>query len=93
VGFRPFVYSLARRWNLAGFVRNDSAGITLEIEGQAREFACFQQTLCDEAPPLARIDTVVAQALLALGDIHAAILESLGQSEPPRAGLARRGHM
>ncbi|HEY1348151.1 MAG TPA: carbamoyltransferase HypF [Ktedonobacteraceae bacterium] len=76
VGFRPFVYGLAMRWKLAGFVRNDSAGVTIEIEGQARELARFQQTLREEAPPLARIDTVVAQALPVLGDIHFVILES-----------------
>ncbi len=33
VGFRPFVYGLAQRWGLTGFVMNDSAGVTMEVEG------------------------------------------------------------
>lgn len=77
VGFRPFVYTLAGRWSLAGFVRNDSEGVTIEIEGPARKLACFQQALRKEAPPLARIDELAAQTLPALGETHFAILESL----------------
>ena len=33
VGFRPFVYGLAARYGLAGFVGNNSAGVFIEIEG------------------------------------------------------------
>ena len=35
VGFRPFVYRLARQLGLAGYVNNTSGGATEEIEGQA----------------------------------------------------------
>ncbi|MDQ6838702.1 MAG: acylphosphatase, partial [Actinomycetota bacterium] len=35
VGFRPFVYRHARALGLAGFVRNDSAGVLIEAEGPA----------------------------------------------------------
>ena len=30
VGFRPFVYRLAREAGLTGWVRNDAAGVTVE---------------------------------------------------------------
>ena len=32
VGFRPFVYQAARKWGVAGWVRNDSRGVTVEAE-------------------------------------------------------------
>ena len=33
VGFRPFVYRLAMEEGLAGFIGNDSGGVTIEVEG------------------------------------------------------------
>jgi hydrogenase maturation protein HypF len=56
VGFRPFVYGLARRYALTGWVLNDDSGVLLEIQG--RSTAPFLQALRTELPPLARIDAV-----------------------------------
>ena len=56
VGFRPFVYALARRLALSGTVVNGSAGVTIEVEGGAEALAAFQERLSDEAPRLAQID-------------------------------------
>ncbi|MEZ6101607.1 MAG: carbamoyltransferase HypF [Pirellulaceae bacterium] len=58
VGFRPFVFGLAERWRLAGFVRNCSWGVLIEIEGPADDLEQFLQALYDELPPLARLDAV-----------------------------------
>ena len=33
VGFRPFVYALAKRFGLNGWVRNTSAGVDIELDG------------------------------------------------------------
>ena len=41
VGFRPFVYALAVRLGLAGYVRNDSSGVTVEVEGEPERIARF----------------------------------------------------
>ncbi len=60
VGFRPFVYGLALRLELAGFVLNDSNGVTIEIEGAGERIERFQQALREEAP-LARIDSVISE--------------------------------
>ena len=63
VGFRPFVYGQALSHGLVGFVLNDSRGVTIEVEGPLEALDCFQQTLREKAPPLARIDTVVSESL------------------------------
>ncbi|HEY7347667.1 MAG TPA: carbamoyltransferase HypF [Ktedonobacterales bacterium] len=63
VGFRPFVYGLASRYRLAGFVRNDSTGVTIEVEGSPEALDGFQYALCAEAPPLARINAIEAQPI------------------------------
>jgi hydrogenase maturation protein HypF len=60
VGFRPFVYNLASRFGLAGWVRNTSAGVDIAVDGPAETLAAFVQALHDEAPPLSRIDEFVA---------------------------------
>src|SRR4030067_2437244 len=53
VGFRPFIYSLAKSLNLKGFVLNSSKGVTIEIEGDNCD--TFLQRLNQEAPPLSQI--------------------------------------
>jgi hydrogenase maturation protein HypF len=61
VGFRPFVYRLALEEGLAGFIGNDTGGVTIEIEGPADRIKSFRRRLCAEAPPLSRIDSVVVR--------------------------------
>jgi hydrogenase maturation protein HypF len=56
VGFRPFVYNLAARHNLQGWVKNTSAGVEIEVDGDEEALNLFLEQLRDEAPPLARID-------------------------------------
>jgi hydrogenase maturation protein HypF len=56
VGFRPFVYGLAERCQLTGWVKNDDAGVLLEVEGHGLDG--FLVALRTELPPLARIDAV-----------------------------------
>ncbi|MGY4399488.1 carbamoyltransferase HypF [Bradyrhizobium sp. USDA 3315] len=65
VGFRPYVYGLAKRYGLVGFVVNDPEGVTIEVEGNwAAEFVA---ALPLEAPPLARIDEICVHQTAALG--------------------------
>ena len=56
VGFRPFIYGLATRLGLFGWVRNTSAGVDIEVEGANQTIELFLKALKSEAPPLARID-------------------------------------
>ncbi len=56
VGFRPFVYRLALRHGLAGFVRNDPEGVVIEAQGAVEALDLFTLALKGELPPLARIE-------------------------------------
>ncbi|HOB74585.1 MAG TPA: carbamoyltransferase HypF [Phycisphaerae bacterium] len=58
VGFRPFVYRLARELRLSGLVGNDSHGAFIEVEGPAAAVEAFLTRLRGELPPLARISSL-----------------------------------
>jgi len=60
VGFRPFVYNLATRLKLNGWVRNTSAGVDIEVDGEQDVLDAFLKALRDESPPLSRIDELTA---------------------------------
>ncbi len=55
VGFRPFIYQLARRCGLNGWVRNQSDGVEIEVAGPAGPVREFIGAISSEHPPLARI--------------------------------------
>ncbi|MGO8760689.1 MAG: carbamoyltransferase HypF [Desulfobaccales bacterium] len=76
VGFRPFVYRLARLHHLAGWVCNTSQCVEIEIEGPPASLATFIARLQEEAPALARIDAVVSRAAQPRGAAGFAIRES-----------------
>ncbi len=65
VGFRPFVYRLARELNLNGWVRNDAAGVAIEAQGPGATLEQFLAGL-RQPPPLARIDELWTTELPAL---------------------------
>src|SRR5919201_2375124 len=75
VGFRPFVYGLARRQGLGGFVLNDGKGVVIEAEGS--ELDRFAADLASKAPPLARVDSVTAEVVEPLGETEFRIYESV----------------
>lgn len=58
VGFRPFVYGLAKRLDLRGWVRNTSNGVEILIDGNTGNIDQFVRSLSDEKPPLAKIDSL-----------------------------------
>jgi len=64
VGFRPYVYGLATRYRLGGFVANDPQGVVIEVEGERA--ADFVAALPIEKPPLARIDQILVQEIGAI---------------------------
>lgn len=83
VGFRPFVYQLASRHALSGYVCNDNEGVLMEVEGQS--LGAFIDALTEEPPPLARIDAVDTTAVPSTGAQGFEIRDS--RSGPARTRL------
>lgn len=63
VGFRPFVYGLATRLDINGWVRNTSAGVDIEVDGTSENIERFIADLRQQAPPLARIDELQVESI------------------------------
>src|ERR1700716_3771082 len=68
VGFRPFVFRLAQRHSLAGWVRNSAGPVEIEVEGDGDHLRSFMSELTLEAPPLARIESLEEVAVAARGE-------------------------
>ena len=81
VGFRPFVYQLAHRYDLKGFVENSSTGVTLEVEGKKHAIEAFLKALQSELPPLAHIDTIESSEASYIGYSDFQILQSKTRKE------------
>jgi hydrogenase maturation protein HypF len=77
VGFRPFVYSAARRYRLGGWVRNSSQGVHLEVEGEKKSIEGFTHEVTRQAPPRARIESWQVEELAPVGERNFAIRESV----------------
>jgi len=58
VGFRPFVYGLAKKHKLNGWVCNTSEDVKIEVEGDRKTLDLFISDLEHKAPPLARIEGI-----------------------------------
>ena len=82
VGFRPFIYDLANRLGLHGFVKNRTGDVLIELEGEAQALDQFVAELMTRPPPLAWIDGVKWAAGSPRGDLHFRI----EPSEVDRAG-------
>ncbi|MDR0433754.1 MAG: acylphosphatase, partial [Gracilibacteraceae bacterium] len=67
VGFRPFVYRLARACGLRGWVRNTGAGVVIWVEGEEENTAEFCRRLRSEPPPLAAIHSLEVFSVPAAG--------------------------
>jgi hydrogenase maturation protein HypF len=80
VGFRPFVFNLAQKFGLTGYVLNSSAGVTVEIEGTDVAIEQFIHAFTDSPPPLARIEEVSITDIDPLGDVRFAIRESCAET-------------
>ncbi|MGH7727499.1 MAG: carbamoyltransferase HypF [Vulcanimicrobiaceae bacterium] len=82
VGFRPFVYRLAQRYGLYGWVENGEHGVEIFIEGAAATLADFERALAAEPPPAARIAEIVARAAQPQGFAAFAIRVSRRSERP-----------
>jgi hydrogenase maturation protein HypF len=80
VGFRPFVYDLARRHKLTGWVLNDEQGVQIEVEGEADRVDSFISDLSCP-PPLAVVERQQVTYVPPVGSTAFQIRESVAGQE------------
>jgi hydrogenase maturation protein HypF len=76
VGFRPFVYQLANRYELTGKVANTSSGVSIYIEGDPKNIERFCSELGENSPPLAHVIHVSTHSEQVKGFSHFTIAQS-----------------
>jgi hydrogenase maturation protein HypF len=81
VGFRPFVYAAAEKFNLKGFVGNASGGVFVEVEGETADLSDFQNFLNSNYPPLAHITAIHTKEIPTQFSTDFYIAESENQSD------------
>lgn len=59
VGFRPFIYKIARRHLINGWVLNATAGVFIHAEGESKDIDDFVMEISDNAPAASRIDEIL----------------------------------
>lgn len=58
VGFRPYVFSLARRRALRGHVFNNPIGVLIDVEGESNSIERFIKEIASNPPPLSLIESI-----------------------------------
>ncbi len=58
VGFRPFIYRLARQFQLKGKVYNDTEGVLIDAEGEDDQLRSFLEEIRAQSPPLSNIHRI-----------------------------------
>ena len=76
VGFRPFIYRVAQRFGIRGWVLNSSGGVVIEAESDEETLDSFVAAIESELPPLARIDKLVAASVELQADDRFTIRQS-----------------
>lgn len=61
VGFRPFVYRIALKNNLKGWVKNTSRGVYIDVEGEDSNIQCFINELGKDAPSISKIEEIYVE--------------------------------
>lgn len=82
VGFRPFVHRLAGELELAGWIRNDDDGVTIEVEGDAASLPRFVDRLSADRPPASLLYAVDRRFVPVEGASSFEILPSESRGEP-----------
>ncbi len=76
VGFRPFVYKLAKKFGLKGYCFNDTKGVMIEVEGEISKIENFLETLTSSAPAVSNINSITKSELPVNGEKEFSIIES-----------------
>ena len=81
VGFRPFVYRLAKKYEVFGFVTNFGEGVLIDIDITRDRLNSFLKSLNKNKPPLAIIDTIECDVEKHLNRKEFIIKKSLQESK------------
>lgn len=81
VGFRPYLFRMASKHGLGGFVRNTPEGVVLEVEGSRESLAGFFEDVMSNLPPAADVTHVDAQELKSVGEGSFRIIDSDQEGE------------
>ncbi len=76
VGFRPFVYNLARELGFTGSVSNTAEGVKIQLQGTADQHAEFDRQLQTNAPPLSTIISINTEDMPLTEDQTFVIIQS-----------------
>ena len=82
VGFRPFVYRLARANTLAGWVLNGEEGVEIFVEGAQPGLEAFVEDLKTQPPPAASIAEIEVRPAAPVGLNEFTIRESQRRERP-----------
>ncbi|MFZ0106842.1 MAG: carbamoyltransferase HypF, partial [Thiobacillus sp.] len=91
VGFRPFVYRLAHRYDIRGWVRNVDGLVEIHAEGSPAQLQHFRQALLQEAPPLSAPDALSVADCSAENAEAFTILDSAAIQRDPCSTVAGPG--
>lgn len=80
VGFRPFIYKIAKELNLKGEVSNNSQGVTIFIYSTKKELDDFLESIRMNMPPLAKIDSIHVEEVELKNFKNFTIIESSNSS-------------
>lgn len=58
VGFRPFIYRLAKSLNLKGYVFNSTGSVHILLQGEEKLVEIFIKKIFEENPPLSKIEKI-----------------------------------
>ena len=58
VGFRPFIFRLAKKYDLNGYVSNTSKGVRILVEGKKDILEGFLDSINEEKPKISFIDNI-----------------------------------
>jgi hydrogenase maturation protein HypF len=87
VGFRPFVYRIARELQLCGWVLNGEEGVEIHLEGPESALQEFQRCLKSAAPPASRITTIEIQAADVFG-FQAFVIKASQRNDRPTVRIS-----
>src|SRR5512147_3184629 len=91
VGFHPFVYGLATRLDLHGWVCNTPAGVEIVVDGDDCQVEEFIRSLTLQKPSLANIDSIQVEEAPCDSSLNFEIRESQeidGTYQPVSADIA-----